>query len=89
MPATIYPEDKLTDHDIKTLEELSTCLLGIWSREIEEKKRDHIYDNKALDAFMAEFTVMIGDLINKKNIVDYISYVHGAHLTIEVPVRYD
>ena len=81
--------EMLTDHDIETLKELSTCLLGIWSREIEEKKRNKTYDNKALDAFMAEFTVMIDDFVNKKNIIDYVSYVRGAYLTIEVPVRYE
>lgn len=84
----IEPAEVLTDHDIKTLEELSTCLLGIWSEEIEEKGRNKIYDNNALDAFMSVFTVMIDDLVHKKNIKDYISHVRGAYLTIEVPVRY-
>jgi len=89
MSKTIYPEDKITDHDIKILEELSTYLLGIWSREIEEKRRDRIYDNNALDDFMSEFAIMISDIRNKKNIADHISYVRGPHLTIEVPVRYE
>jgi len=84
----IDPVEALTDHDIKTLEELSTCLLGIWSEEIEEKGRSKIYDNKALEDFMAVFTVMVDDLVHKKNIRDYISHIRGAYLTIEVPVRY-
>ncbi len=78
----------LNDHDIKTLEGLSECLLGIWSEEIEEKRRNSIYDNKALEDFMAVFTVMVDDLVKKKNIKDYISHVRGARLTIEVPIRY-
>ena len=79
----------LNDHDIKTLEGLSECLLGIWSEEIETKRRNKVYDNKALEDFMAVFTVMVDDLVKKKNIKDYISYVRGPYFTIEVPVRYD
>lgn len=78
----------LNDHDIKTLEGLSECLLGIWSEEIEAKGRNKIYDNRALEDFMAVFTVMVDDLVKKKNIKDYISYVRGPYFTVEVPVRY-
>lgn len=84
----IDPAEALTDNDIKTLEELSTCLLGIWSEEIEEKGRNKIYDNNALEDFMAVFTVMVDDLVKKRNIKDYISHVRGAYLTVEAPVRY-
>ncbi len=87
MPEQISVET-LTDHDVETLTDLSTCLLSIWSREKEMKNRKKIYDNSALDAFMAELTVMIHDISSKKSISDYISYVHGPYLTIEVPVRY-
>lgn len=81
----IYPKDKLTDHDIETLEELSKCLLGIWSKEIEEKGRDNIYDNNSLDSLIAVFTSMVDDLVQKKNMKDYVSYVRGAYLTIYAP----
>ena len=84
----VETSEMLTDHDVKTLKELSGCLLSIWSEEIEEKKRQMIYDNETLDDFMSLFTVMIDDLANKKNIKDYISFVRGPHLTIEAPVKY-
>lgn len=79
----------LNDHDIKTLEGLSECLLGIWSEEIETKRRRKVYDNDTLEDFMAIFTVMVDDLIKKKNIKDYISHIKGPYFTVDVPARYD
>lgn len=81
--------ETLTDYDINTLEKLSLCMYDIWSEAIEEKKRDNVYDNKTLDLFMSVFAVTIDDLIHKKNIRDYVSYVRGAHITVESPVIYD
>lgn len=82
------PAETLTDHDIKILEKLSIDLYDIWSQEIQQKKRDTVYDNKTLDAFISEFTVMIDSLTRDKNIKNYISHIHGTSLTIGVPVRY-
>ena len=84
----IDSSEVLTDHDINVLQEVSGCMLSIWSEEIEEKNRKKIYDNESLDDFMSIFTVMVDDLIHNKNIKDYISYVRGPHLTVEAPVRY-
>lgn len=84
----IDPAEALTDHDIKILEKLSSDIFGIWSEEIQKKKRGTVYDNKALDDFMSEFTIMVDNLARNKQIKDYISHTHGAYLTIEVPVKY-
>lgn len=81
-----YLLEILNDHDVKTLEELSICMLNIWSKEIEEKKRKKVYDNTTLDAFMAELTIMIEDIIRSKKITDYISHIHGARFVVEVPI---
>jgi hypothetical protein len=83
----IDPAELLTDHDIKILGELSMSIFDIWSEEIQKKKRGIVYDNKTLDDFMSEFTIMVDSLIREKNIKDYISHIHGNYLTIEVPVR--
>lgn len=84
----IEPVEKLTDHDIKILEGLSKCIFDIWSEEIQKKKRGTVYDNKAIDDFMSEFTIMIDNIMRNKNIKDYISHAHGSYLTVEIPVRY-
>ncbi len=82
--------ETLTDYDIKILKEVSVCMLNIWSREIEEKKKARIYDNVALDAFMSTFVLMINDMIRDRNIKEYISHVHGSpRIAIDAPIRYD
>jgi hypothetical protein len=84
----IHPAEAPTEHDIKILENMSRNLFDIWSEEIQKKKRDTVYDNKALDDFMSEFAIMVDNITRNKNIKDYISHTHGSYLTIEVPVRY-
>ncbi len=80
----------LTDNDIKILKEVSVCMLNIWSREIEQKKRPRIYDNVALDAFMSTFVLMINDLIHDKNVNKYVSHVYGGpRISIDAPIRYE
>lgn len=83
----IDPTEELTEHDINLLVDLSKNLLDIWSEEIEKKKRSTVYDNKVLDDFMSEFTIMIDNLKRNKNIKDYISYTHGTYFSIEVPAK--
>ncbi len=85
----ISNKEILTDRDIETLKELSLCLYSVWSEEMETKKRDTVYDNTTLDSFMSSFALMVDDLISKKNIHDYVSYVRGPHLTIEAPLARD
>lgn len=85
----IYPAEALTEHDIKILENISRNIFDIWSEEIQKKKRDAVYDNKALDDFMSEFAIMVDNLTRNKHIKDYISHTHGTYLTIEVPVKYE
>lgn len=83
----IDPAEELTEHDIKILADLSRNILDIWSAEIDKNKRSTVYDNKVLDDFMSEFTIMIDNLKRNKNIKDYISYTHGAYFSIEVPAK--
>lgn len=86
----IDPAEILSDHDVQILKDMSSCLLTIWSREIQEKKRTKIYDNRTLDEFMSEFTLMIDDLQKNKNIKNYISHALGrARLEIDAPVSYE
>ncbi len=86
----VNPAEILTDHDTKILKEVSLCMLNIWSREIEEKKRDRIYDNVALDAFMSTFVLMVDDLIRDKNVKKYVSHVYGGpRIAIDAPIKYE
>lgn len=85
----IDPAETLTEHDIKILEALSGNIFDIWSEEIQKKKRRTVYDNKALDDFMSELTIMIDNLTRNKHIKDYISHTHGAYLTVEAPIKYE
>ncbi len=86
----VNPAEILTDHDIKTLKEVSLHMLNIWSREIEEKKRDRIYDNVALDAFMSTFVLMIDDLVRDKNVKKYVSHIYGGpRIAIDAPIKYE
>ena len=85
----VNPEELLNDHDIKILKDISVCMLDTWSKEIEEKKRNRIYDNVALDAFMSVFTLMIDDFTKNKNIKNYISHAYGGpRIAIDAPIRY-
>jgi len=85
----IDPAELLNDHDIKILRGLSTHIYNIWSKEIEEDKRERVYDNVALDAFMSVFTLMIDDFTKNKNIKNYISHAYGGpRIAIDAPIRY-
>lgn len=85
----IDPAEALTEHDIKILGDLSRCLFDIWSEEFQKKKRDTVYDNKTLDDFMSEFTIMLDNLTTNKHIKDYISHTYRTYFSIEVPVKYE
>ena len=84
----IDPTEALTDHDINISEHLSENIFDIWSEEIQKKKRGTVYDNKALDNFISELTIMVDNITRNKQIKDYISHTHGDYLAIEVPVKY-
>lgn len=77
----------ISDRDVKNLYDLSMCILHIRKRAKDEN-RETIYDNRVLEQFMDEFTLMIGEISRKKNIKDYISHVMGARFGIDVPVKY-
>ena len=85
----VDPKEQLDEHDIKILNDLSTKLLEIWSKEIEDKQLTFVYNNLALDEFMSVFTLMVNDFIKNKNIKNYISHAYGSpRLVIDAPIRY-
>ena len=77
----------ISDRDVKNLYDLSMCILHI-RKNAKDENRETIYDNRALEQFMDEFTLMINEISRKKNIKDYISHVAGARFGIDVPVKY-
>jgi hypothetical protein len=77
----------ISDRDVKTLYDLSMCILHIRKKAQDEDSKI-TYDNRALEEFMNEFTLMIDEISRKKNIKDYISHIMGARFGIDVPVKY-
>lgn len=88
-PDTKEPElvEMITDRDVKNLYDLSMCILNIRKRAKDEN-RETVYDNRALEEFMDQFTLMIDEISRNKNIKDYISHIVGARFGIDVPVKY-
>lgn len=79
--------EMISDRDVKTLYDLSMCILHI-RKKAKDENRENVYDNRALEEFMDEFTLMINEISRKKNIKDYISHVMGARFGVDVPIKY-
>ncbi len=62
----------ISDRDVKNLYDISMCILHI-RKKAQDENRKTVYDNRALEEFMDEFTLMIDEISRKKNIKDYIS----------------
>ncbi len=83
------PEMLLSDDDIENLKKLQRCTFDIYSNA-KEKGKKNTYDNKTLDAFMIELSLVIDDLEQKKNIKNFISYESGRPtLGISVKVKHE
>ena len=84
----------ISDRDVKNLHDLLVCILHIRKRAKDENRKT-VYDNRALEEFMDQFTLMIDEVSRNKNIKDYISHIMGALkdskvplFGIDVPVKY-
>ena len=77
----------ISDRDVKNLYDLSMCILHI-RKKAKDENRETVYDNRTLEEYMNEFTLMIDEISRQKNIKDYISHVIGARFGIDVPVKY-
>lgn len=60
----------ISDRDVKNLYDISMCILHI-RKKAQDENRKTVYDNRALEEFMDEFTLMIDEISRKKNIKDY------------------
>lgn len=83
------PEMLLSDDDVENINKLELCMFDIYSKRKEEGEKS-IYDNRTLNAFMVELSIMIDDIKTKKNIKNFISHVPGGpRFGIDVRVKYE
>ena len=78
----------VSNRDVTNLYDLSMCILNI-RKKARDEKRDGVYDNRTLEEFVDNFTLMIDEISRKKNIRDFIAHRPGPILEISVPVKYD
>ena len=78
----------VSDRDVTNLYDLSMCIFNI-RKKAKNEKRKTTYDNRALEEFMDDFTLMIDEISRKKNIKDFIAHRPGPTFEISVPVKYD
>lgn len=79
----------LSDNDVENIKKLELCMFDIYSKR-KEKGEKSIYDNRTLNAFMVELSIMIDDIKVKKNINNFVSHVSGSpRFGIDVRVKYE
>lgn len=83
------PEMLLSDDDVENIKKLELCIFDIYSKR-KEKGKKSTYDNRTLDAFMVELSIMIDDIKDRKNIRNFVSHGLGSpRLGIDVIVKYE
>lgn len=81
------PEMLLSDDDIENIKKLELCIFDIYSKR-KEKGKKSTYDNRTLNAFMVELSILIDDIKAKKNIKNFVSDgLGGPRFGIDVRVK--